>query len=112
MCAKIHFATVTQKRLEYSGSVTIDKALLERTGMFPGEKVQLLNAANGARVETYVIEGEKDSGTICVNGPAAHLFEVGDKVVIISYALVDEEQAGKWKPTILLVDAKNRPLPG
>ncbi len=108
--SKIHFATVTETHLHYSGSITIDRALLDRADMLPAEKVAVLNAANGARVETYVIQGERDSGTVCVNGPAAHLFNVGDKVVIISYASMDEDSAREWKPTIVVVGDDNRPV--
>ena len=112
MCyAKIHFATVTATKLRYSGSVTIDKALLTLADMLPGEKVGVLNAANGARVETYIIEGEENSGVVCVNGPAARLFQVGDKVVIICYAWMEEKDARQWNPIIIHVDDANRPLP-
>lgn len=112
MCyAKIHFATVTATKLKYNGSVTIDKALLKLADMLPGEKVGLLNAANGARVETYIIEGKQNSGIVCVNGPAARLFQVGDKVVIISYAWMDEKDARQWTPVIIHVDETNHPLP-
>jgi len=108
--SKIHFATVTETLLHYSGSITIDKTLLDKADMLPAEKVAVLNASNGARVETYVIEGEEKSGAICVNGPAAHLFNPGDKVVIISYTWMEEEHARDWEPTIVVVDDKNRPL--
>jgi len=108
--SKIHFATVTETYLHYSGSITIDKALLDKADMLAAEKVAVLNASNGARVETYVIVGEEDSGTICVNGPAAHLFNPGDKVVVIAYTWMEEDEARTWKPTIIVVDEQNRPV--
>ncbi len=109
MCrAKIHLATVTETKLEYSGSITIDTDLLSASGILRGEKVQVLNASNGVRVETYVIEGQAGSGTICMNGPAARLFQVGDRAVIICYVLVEEEEARSWKPKLVFVDGRNR----
>ncbi|WZL74382.1 aspartate 1-decarboxylase [Clostridiaceae bacterium 35-E11] len=106
--SKIHRATVTEANLNYVGSITIDKALLEQSGILPGEKVQIVNNNNGARLETYVIEGKKDSGTICLNGAAARLVQPGDKVIIIAYGLVDEEEAKNLRPKILILDEKNK----
>lgn len=109
MCrAKIHLATVTHKRLDYEGSITIDGVLMEKAGILPGERVEVFNLNNGHRFSTYVIKGEKNSGLIQINGAAARLVEVGDKVIILSYALVSEEEAKDIKPLILYVDEKNK----
>lgn len=105
---KIHRATVTQADLNYVGSITIDSALLEQSGILPGEKVQIVNNNNGARLETYVIEGEKDSGILCLNGAAARLVQPGDKVIIIAYCLVDEKEAKNLKPKIIILDENNK----
>ncbi|HHT9118517.1 MAG TPA: aspartate 1-decarboxylase [Candidatus Hypogeohydataceae bacterium YC38] len=111
MCkSKIQTATVTETNLYYQGSVTIDKALTEAGDILEYEKVQILNVNNGQRIETYVIEGERDSGTICLNGAAARWAHPGDKVIIISYCLVEEGRAKNWRPKIVLVDESNRPL--
>ncbi len=106
--AKIHRATITEADLNYVGSITIDSSLLEQSGILPGEKVQIVNNNNGARLETYVIEGEKDSGIMCLNGAAARLVQPGDKVIIIAYCLVDEKEAKNLKPKILILDENNR----
>ncbi|MGB7606655.1 MAG: aspartate 1-decarboxylase [Lutisporaceae bacterium] len=106
--SKIHRVTVTEANLNYVGSITIDKTLLEASNIIPGEKVQIVNNHNGARLETYVIEGEADSGVICLNGAAARLVQPGDNVIIIAYCLVTEEEARKLKPSIVFVDEKNR----
>ncbi len=109
MCkAKIHSATVTGADLNYTGSITIDKSLLEELDILHYERVQVLNINNGARMETYVIEGEPDSGIICLNGAAARWAVPGDKVIIISYCLIDDAQARSWKPKIVLLDEKNK----
>ncbi len=109
MCkAKIHSATVTEADLNYTGSITIDKSLLQELDILHYERVQVLNINNGARMETYVIEGEPDSGTICLNGAAARWVVPGDKVIIISYCLIDDAQARSWKPKIVLLDEKNK----
>jgi len=109
MCkAKIHQATVTEADLNYTGSITIDKALLEELDILHYERVQVLNINNGARMETYVIEGEPDSGIICLNGAAARWAVPGDKVIIIAYCLIDDAQARSWKPKIVLLDEKNK----
>jgi len=107
--SKIHRATVTQAELSYIGSITIDENLLEASGMLPYERVQVLNHHNGERLETYIIVGERGSGIICLNGPAARLGVVGDMVTIIAYALIEEDEARGWKPTIVVVDERNRP---
>lgn len=108
MKSKIHRATVTEANLQYVGSVTIDTALLEATDILPNEKVQIVNNNNGARFETYVIPGEKNSGTICLNGAAARQVQVGDQVIIISYALLANEEARQYRPKVILVDGQNR----
>jgi aspartate 1-decarboxylase len=105
---KLHRATVTQADINYVGSVTIDTELLEQAGILPGEKVQIVNLNNGERFETYTIKGEAGSGVICINGAAARLVQVGDKVIIISYALMDAEEAKTFQPNVLVLDEKNR----
>ena len=106
--SKIHRATVTQADLNYIGSITIDPRLMEAANLIENEKVQVVNINNGERLETYVIKGKRGSGTICLNGPAARKVEVGDLVIIVSYALMDFEEAKKFKPTILFPGAKNK----
>lgn len=106
--SKLHRATITQADLDYVGSVTIDRELLAESGILPGEKVQILNLSNGERFETYTIEGAAGSGTICINGAAARLVQVGDKVIIIAYALMDENEAKTFAPTVIVLDEKNR----
>lgn len=105
--SKLHRATVTQADINYVGSVTIDSALLRQSGILPGEKVQIVNINNGERFETYTIEGEAGSGILCINGAAARLVQVGDKVIIISYAMMDENEAKIFKPTVLVLDDQN-----
>ncbi len=106
--SKIHRATVTEANLNYVGSVTIDKLLLERSGILPGEKVQIVNNNNGERLETYTIEGSENSGIICLNGAAARLVQPGDKVIIIAYCLVEKEEAKALNPKILVLDDENK----
>lgn len=106
--AKIHGATVTEANLQYVGSVTIDKMLLDEAGIFPYEKVQIVNLYNGSRIETYVMAGEPGSGTICMNGAAARWAAAGDKVLIIAYGLYDPQEAKQLKPKIVFVDEKNK----
>jgi len=108
MKAKIHRATVTEANLNYVGSVTIDKEILEAVDILPNEKVQIVNNNNGARLETYVIEGERGSGVICLNGAAARLVQPGDTVIIMSYAMMTDEQAKHHKPRIAVMDEQNR----
>ncbi len=93
MKSKIHRAIVTETNLNYQGSITIDKDLMELADILPNEKVQVLSINNGARFDTYAIEGERGSGTICINGAAARLCQVGDIIIIISYAIIDDEEA-------------------
>ncbi|UCH34478.1 MAG: aspartate 1-decarboxylase [Armatimonadota bacterium] len=106
--SKIHRATVTDANLNYVGSVTIDEELMKAADMLPHERVQVLNHANGERFESYVIVGEPGSGTICLNGPAARLGHVGDKVTLITYAWVTPDEARDWQPTVVRVDDSNR----
>ncbi|MBP5243138.1 MAG: aspartate 1-decarboxylase [Succinivibrio sp.] len=104
---KIHRATITEANLEYVGSITIDEDLLDASGILPGEKVQIVNNNNGARLETYTIPGERGSGVICLNGAAARCAMKGDIVIIIAYAQMDEQEARALKPKVVLVDEKN-----
>lgn len=107
---KIHRATVTEANLNYMGSITIDEELLELAGILPGERVQVVNNNNGARLETYTIPGKRGSGVICLNGAAARLTAVGDTVIIIAYAQMEEKEAKNFTPKVVMVDEKNRPL--
>ena len=106
--AKIHRATVTDANLEYVGSITIDKALLEASNIKVNQKVEILDINNGERFSTYVIEGEKNSGTICLNGAAARKVQKDDKVIIVAYAIMDEKEQQSFSPKIVHVDDKNR----
>lgn len=106
---KIHRATVTDANLNYEGSITLDKTLMDAAGIVPFEKVGILDINNGARFDTYVIEGERDSGTICLNGAAARMVQKGDLVIIVSYVALTPEEAKHWKPTVVKVDSQNRP---
>ncbi len=106
--SKIHRAIVTQAELHYVGSITIDEALMEAANLIENELVQVLNVNNGERFETYVIKGERNSGVICLNGPAARLAQVGDPVIVISYAVMDFEKAKTFKPTLVFPDSNNR----
>ncbi len=108
--SKIHRATVTEANLNYVGSITIDKALLDAANIIPGEKVQIVNNYNGARLETYVIEGEANSGVICLNGAAARLVQPGDNVIIIAYCWISPEEARTLKPSIVFVGEGNKIL--
>lgn len=108
MKSKIHRATVTQADLDYVGSVTLDAALMEAADLFEGEQVAIVDITNGARIETYVIPGERGSGVIGINGAAAHLVHPGDLVIIMSYAVLEDAEARALKPTVVHVDAKNR----
>lgn len=108
MKSKIHRATVTQADINYMGSITIDKALLRESGILPHEKVLVVNNNNGERLETYVIEGEENSGVICLNGAAARRVTVGDVIIIIAFAAMTEEEAKVHVPTVVFVDEKNR----
>ncbi len=106
--SKIHRATITQANLNYVGSITIDEALMEAAELIEGERVQIVNNNNGERLETYVIPGERNSGVICLNGAAARKCEVGDIVIIISYAFMDREEARSYKATTVFPDENNR----
>jgi aspartate 1-decarboxylase len=106
--SKIHRVKVTQAELHYVGSITIDEDLLDAANMIENEKVQIVNINNGERFETYIIKGDRGTGTICLNGPAARRVQVGDMIIIISYASMDFEEAKKFKPTIVFPDASNR----
>lgn len=106
--SKIHRVKVTQAELHYVGSITIDEDLIEAANMIPNEKVQIVNVNNGERLETYVIKGERGSGMVCLNGPAARKVQVGDVVIIISYATMDWEEAKTFEPTVVFPDENNR----
>ena len=106
--SKIHRATVTQADLHYVGSVTVDAALMEAADLLPGELVHIVDIDNGARLETYVIEVERGSGVIGINGAAAHLVHPGDLVILISYAQVEDAEARAFRPRVVHVDADNR----
>lgn len=106
--SKIHRATVTQADLNYVGSITIDEDLMDAANLQEGERVQILNNNNGERLETYVIPGERGTGTICLNGAAARKVQVGDIVIIIAYAWMEPEEARRYKPHIVFPDANNR----
>lgn len=108
MKSKIHRAVITEANLHYVGSITIDEDLLEKANIAEHEKVQIVNINNGARLETYVIPGPRGSGAICLNGAAARWVQPGDLVIIISYALIPEEQVKKFQPTVVFVDEKNK----
>src|SRR5690606_6869551 len=108
MKSKIHRARVTQAELNYVGSITIDEDLMDAADILANEKVQIVNNNNGARLETYVIPGERGTGTICLNGAAARMVQVGDIVIIISYALMDREEARAHKPRLVFPDDNNR----
>ncbi len=110
MKAKIHRATVTGLDLNYEGSITIDEDLLERADILPGEQVQVLNLNNGLRFVTYAITAPRGSGTVLLNGPAARLAVVGDRVIVITYCMIDEKDARSLKPRIVHVDERNRPV--
>src|SRR5437764_7650492 len=108
MKSKIHRATVTEANVDYVGSVTIDSDLMKAADILPHEKVQIADITNGARLETYAIEGPAGSGVVCLNGAAARLVREGDTIIIISYAQMTDEEARSYKPTVVFVDAMNR----
>lgn len=99
--SKIHRVVVTEANLDYIGSITIDEALMEAANIYAGERVQVVDNNNGARLETYVIPGKRGSGCICINGAAAHLVKVGDTVIIMAYAMMTPEEARSFKPSIV-----------
>lgn len=106
--SKIHRATVTDANLNYEGSITIDEAIMEAARLQDGERVQVVNNNNGERLETYVIPGERHSGTICLNGAAARKAQIGDIVIIIAYGLMDEEEARAYQPVTVYPGSQNR----
>jgi aspartate 1-decarboxylase len=106
--SKIHKATVTEADLYYTGSITIDENLMDAAGLIEYEKVHVLNLNNGERLETYVIKGERNSGTICMNGPAARKVVPGDTIIIISYCSIDFNEAKSFKPSIIFPDKNNK----
>jgi len=106
--SKIHRVKVTEANLNYVGSITIDENLMDAANLLEGEKVQIVNNNNGERIETYVIRGERGSGTICLNGAAARRAEIGDLVIIISYAWLDAEEAKTFKPIAVFPDDDNQ----
>lgn len=105
--SKIHRVTVTEANLNYVGSITIDEDLMDAANLMEGERVQIVNNNNGERIETYVIKGKRGSGTICLNGAAARKAEVGDIVIIISYAYMTPEEAADFEPTSIFPDENN-----
>ena len=105
--SKIHRATVTDANLNYVGSITIDGTVMNAANILPGEKVQVVNINTGDRFETYTIEGEPNSGIVCLNGAAARLVQPGDKIIIIAYCWLEENEARSFTPTIVLMDEKN-----
>ncbi len=106
--SKIHRVRVTQAELNYVGSITIDEDLMDAANIIANEKVQIVNNNNGARFETYVIKGERGSGIVCLNGAAARLVQVGDVVIVISYALMELEEAKKYEPILVFPDEHNK----
>lgn len=109
--SKIHRVTVTEANLNYIGSITIDEALLEAANILPNEKVVIVNNNNGARLETYVIPGPRNSGVICLNGAAARLVQPGDIIIIIAYAMMTPEEAKTFQPAVIFPDTKTNKLP-
>ena len=109
MCkSKIHRATVTEANLNYIGSLSLDEKLMEASNMLSYENIHILNISTGDRIETYVIPAKKNSGIVCLNGPAARSGQVGDKIIVISYGLFNEEEIKKHKPSIVFVNDKNK----
>lgn len=108
--SKIHCVSVTEANLNYMGSITIDEDLMDAANMIAGEKVQIVDNNNGERFETYIIKGERGTGCICLNGAAARKVQVGDVVIIMSYALMDFEEAKSFKPTVIFPDAVTNKL--
>lgn len=108
MKSKLHRATVTEANLDYVGSITIDRDLMDAADLLAHERVQVVDNNNGARLETYVIEGARGSGTVCLNGAAARLVQPGDTVIIISYAELEDAEARRWEPTVVFLGEGNR----
>ena len=107
--SKIHRVQVTEANLDYIGSVTIDEALMEAANIYAGERVQIVDNTNGARIETYVIPGKRNSGCICINGAAAHRVKVGDTVIIMAYALMTPEETKDFKPAVVFPEYNKLP---
>lgn len=107
--SKLHQMKVTEANLMYEGSITIDEDLLDMAGMLPYEKVAVVNITNGSRLETYTIPGERGSRVCCMNGAAARLTQVDDRIIVIAYAQMEPEEAKKFKPTVVVVDENNNP---
>lgn len=110
MKSKIHRVTITEANLDYVGSIAIDEDLLDAANMIQGEKVQVVNVNNGERIETYIIRGERGSGAVCLNGPAARRCVVGDTVIVISYARMDFEAAKSFQPWVIFPDTATNKL--
>mgnify|MGYP002024387579 FL=1 len=110
MRAKLHRLTVTQADLNYIGSISLDPDLIEAAGLVEGEKVQIVNINNGERIETYVINGERGTGQVCLNGPAARRVQPGDVVIVIAYGMMTVEEAKAFKPTVLFPDTETNRL--
>lgn len=108
--SKIHRATVTEAQLNYVGSITIDKKIMNEAGITEYEKVQVVDINNGNRLETYVIEGEENSGVMCLNGAAARYVQVGDKIIVMTYCSMKNEEVQGYKPTVVFVDDHNKIL--
>lgn len=108
MKSKLHHATVTQAELHYVGSITVDEDLMDAANLIDHEKVQVLDVDNGERLETYVIKGERGSGVICMNGPAARKIQKGDSILVIAYAMMSEEEARVYKPIVVILDENNK----
>jgi aspartate 1-decarboxylase len=108
LLGKIHRATVTAADLDYVGSLTVDVDLLEAADLLPGQQVDVVDVTNGARLTTYVIPGERGSGTVCVNGAAAHHVHPGDVVIVIGYGMLTDAEARTYSPSVVFVDAQNR----
>ena len=110
MRSKLHRLTVTQADLNYIGSISLDPDLIEAADLYEGERVQIVNINNGERIETYVIEGERGTGQVCLNGPAARRVQPGDVIIVIAYALLTPEEAQGFKPTVLFPDTETNRL--
>ena len=110
MRSKLHRLTVTQADLNYIGSISLDPDLIEAAGLYEGERVQIVNINNGERIETYVIEGDRGTGQVCLNGPAARRVQPGDVIIVIAYALLTPEEAQGFKPTVLFPDTETNRL--
>ena len=106
--SKIHRAKATQAELHYVGGITLDEALMDAANILENEKVQIVNVNNGERFETYVIKGDRNSGTVCLNGPAARKVQVGDVIIIVSYGIMDFEEAKKHEPRMVFPDDNNK----